>query len=100
MSFLDDFKKTNLQRQSDADAIQTNIRAGIGTTYIDFAIVDNATSLVATTIVGYADTSKNPTCAERLSTMEAHSGPRIFKASFEAKCLLWSTCAWWTHRSK
>ena len=64
MSFLDDFKKTNLQRQSDADAIQTNIRAGIGTTYIDFAIVDNATSLVATTIVGYADTSKNPTCAE------------------------------------
>ena len=64
MSFLDDFKKTDLQQQADADAVQTNIRAGIGTTYIDFAIVDNSTSLVTTTIVGYADTSKNPTCTE------------------------------------
>ena len=64
MSFLDDFKKTDLQQQADADAVQTNIRAGIGTTYIDFAIVDNTTNLVATTIVGYADTSKNPTCTE------------------------------------
>ena len=64
MSFLDEFKKTDLQQQADADTVQTNIRAGIGTTYIDFAIVDNSTSLVTTTIVGYADTSKNPTCTE------------------------------------
>ena len=64
MSFLDDFKKTDLQHQADYETTQNEIRAGIGSTFIDFAIVDNSTSLVATTIVGYADTSKNPTCAQ------------------------------------
>tara|TARA_E500000331_G_scaffold326514_1_gene344691 strand:- start:4511 stop:5038 length:528 start_codon:yes stop_codon:yes gene_type:complete len=64
MSFLEEFKKTMSQREEDYETLQTNIRAGIGSTYIDFAIVDNTTSLVATTIVGFADTSKNPTCAE------------------------------------
>jgi len=64
MSFLDEFKKTDLQHQADYETTQNEIRAGIGSTFIDFAIVDNSTSLVATTIVGYADTSKNPTCAQ------------------------------------
>lgn len=64
MSFLDDFKKTDVHHQADYETTQNEIRAGIGSTFIDFAIVDNSTSLVATTIVGYADTSKNPTCAE------------------------------------
>ena len=64
MSFLDDFKKTDLQHQADYETTQNEIRAGIGSTFIDFAIVDNSTSLVATTIVGYADTSKNPTCTQ------------------------------------
>ena len=64
MSFLDDFKKTDVHHQADYETTQNEIRAGIGSTFIDFAIVDNTTSLVATTIVGYADTSKNPTCAE------------------------------------
>ena len=64
MSFLDDFKKTDIHHQADYETTQNEIRAGIGSTFIDFAIVDNSTSLVATTIVGYADTSKNPTCAE------------------------------------
>jgi len=62
--FLEEFKKTMSQREEDYETLQTNIRAGIGSTYIDFAIVDNTTSLVATTIVGFANTTKNPTCAE------------------------------------
>ena len=40
-------------------------RSGIGTDKIDFAIVDNKTNIVKSIYVGYADTSKNLTAAER-----------------------------------
>lgn len=36
-------------------------RSGIGTDKIDFAIINNETNIVTNIVVGYADTSKNPT---------------------------------------
>lgn len=54
-------------RKDAADHLNDQIafRSGIGTDKIDFAIINNETNIVSNIVVGYADTSKNPTAAEQ-----------------------------------